>query len=188
MRAPASVCTRRRVHARVTAHTSVCVPIACSFCAHACVALTAPLGRLNQSHNAAVNFANRNASKPTPTSALVQGYAGAVGTAVSIAVGLEVVLRNAQSLKPAVRVALQRFLPYPAVAVANICNVYLMRRQELSQGIEVTDPSGEVRAAPTRVRAAQRSLTLRLPLWRSTCSARARLPRAARCARRRSRA
>jgi len=41
---------------------------------------------LNQSHNACVNYANRNASKPTPTIRFVQGYVGAVTAAVGIAV------------------------------------------------------------------------------------------------------
>ncbi|XP_057706746.1 sideroflexin-5b isoform X3 [Corythoichthys intestinalis] len=40
---------------------------------------------LNQSHNACVNYANRNATKPTPTSRFLQGYFGAVTSAVSIA-------------------------------------------------------------------------------------------------------
>ncbi|XP_030620599.1 sideroflexin-5b isoform X3 [Chanos chanos] len=41
---------------------------------------------LNQSHNACVNYANRNATKPTPTSKFIQGYLGAVTSAVSIAI------------------------------------------------------------------------------------------------------
>ncbi|KAJ3613381.1 hypothetical protein NHX12_019631, partial [Muraenolepis orangiensis] len=41
---------------------------------------------LNQSHNACVNYSNRNASKPTEASTFVHGYAGAVTSAVSIAV------------------------------------------------------------------------------------------------------
>ncbi|XP_030892456.1 sideroflexin-5 [Leptonychotes weddellii] len=40
---------------------------------------------LNQSHNACVNYANRNATKPSPASKFIQGYLGAVISAVSIA-------------------------------------------------------------------------------------------------------
>ncbi|KAM8931756.1 sideroflexin-5 isoform 4-T4 [Lycaon pictus] len=41
---------------------------------------------LNQSHNACVNYANRNATKPSPASKFIQGYLGAVISAVSIAI------------------------------------------------------------------------------------------------------
>ncbi|XP_061541877.1 sideroflexin-5b isoform X1 [Phycodurus eques] len=99
---------------------------------------------LNQSHNACVNYANRNASKPTPTSRFLQGYFGAVTSAVSIAVGLNVLLQKANKLSPATRILIQRFVPFPAVASANICNVVLMRHNELSEGIDVLDANGNV--------------------------------------------
>ncbi|OXB75822.1 UNVERIFIED_CONTAM: hypothetical protein H355_009455 [Colinus virginianus] len=70
---------------------------------------------LNQSHNACVNYANRNATKPSPTSKFIQGYLGAVISAVSI-----------------------------AVASANICNVVLMRHTELEEGIDVLDNNGNI--------------------------------------------
>ncbi|XP_037117573.1 sideroflexin-5b isoform X2 [Syngnathus acus] len=99
---------------------------------------------LNQSHNACVNYANRNATKPTPTSRFLQGYFGAVTSAVSIAVGLNVLIQKANKLSPATRMIIQRFVPFPAVASANICNVALMRHNELSEGIDVLDPNGKV--------------------------------------------
>uniref|UniRef100_A0A3P9BQ52 Sideroflexin 5b n=1 Tax=Maylandia zebra TaxID=106582 RepID=A0A3P9BQ52_9CICH len=70
---------------------------------------------LNQSHNACVNYANRNATKPTPTSKFIQGYAGAVTSAVSIAVGLNVLIQKANKLSPATRMIIQRLVPFPAV-------------------------------------------------------------------------
>uniref|UniRef100_A0A3Q3BAQ3 Sideroflexin 5b n=1 Tax=Kryptolebias marmoratus TaxID=37003 RepID=A0A3Q3BAQ3_KRYMA len=70
---------------------------------------------LNQSHNACVNYANRNATKPTPTSKFLQGYVGAVTSAVSIAVGLNVLIERANKLSPATRMIIQRFVPFPAV-------------------------------------------------------------------------
>ncbi|XP_035524631.1 sideroflexin-5b [Morone saxatilis] len=99
---------------------------------------------LNQSHNACVNYANRNATKPTPTSKFLQGYVGAVTSAVSIAVGLNVLIQKANKLSPATRMIIQRFVPFPAVACANICNVGLMRHNELSEGIDVLDNNGNV--------------------------------------------
>uniref|UniRef100_A0A673H6B8 Sidoreflexin n=1 Tax=Sinocyclocheilus rhinocerous TaxID=307959 RepID=A0A673H6B8_9TELE len=99
---------------------------------------------LNQSHNACVNYANRNATKPTPTSKFIQGYVGAVTSAVSIAVGLNVLLEKSSKCNPATRLLIQRFIPFPAVASANICNVALMRHNELSEGIDVLDSNGNV--------------------------------------------
>uniref|UniRef100_A0AAQ6A0Q5 Sidoreflexin n=1 Tax=Amphiprion ocellaris TaxID=80972 RepID=A0AAQ6A0Q5_AMPOC len=95
-------------------------------------------------HNACVNYANRNATKPTPTSKFLQGYVGAVTSAVSIAVGLNVLIQKANKLSPATRMIIQRLVPFPAVASANICNVGLMRHNELSEGIDVLDNNGNV--------------------------------------------
>ncbi|XP_053735945.1 sideroflexin-5b isoform X2 [Synchiropus splendidus] len=99
---------------------------------------------LNQSHNACVNYANRNATKPTPTTKFLQGYVGAVTSAVSIAVGLNILIQKANRLSPATRMIIQRLVPFPAVASANICNVGLMRHNELSEGIDVLDHNGKV--------------------------------------------
>ncbi|XP_056670063.1 sideroflexin-5 isoform X3 [Monodelphis domestica] len=99
---------------------------------------------LNQSHNACVNYANRNATKPLPASKFIQGYLGAVISAVSIAVGLNALVQRANKFTPATRLLIQRFVPFPAVASANICNVVLMRHNELEEGIDVLDGDGNV--------------------------------------------
>ncbi|XP_029450441.1 sideroflexin-5 [Rhinatrema bivittatum] len=99
---------------------------------------------LNQSHNACVNYANRNATKPSPTSKFIQGYFGAVISAVSIAVGLNVLVQKANTFTPSTRLLIQRFVPFPAVASANVCNVVLMRHSELEEGIDVFDSSGKL--------------------------------------------
>ncbi|XP_036373174.1 sideroflexin-5-like isoform X1 [Megalops cyprinoides] len=99
---------------------------------------------LNQSHNACVNYSNRNATKPTAASKFLLGYLGAVTSAVSIAVGLNVLIQKASKFSPATRVLVQRFVPFPAVASANVCNVVLMRHTELSEGIDVLDTAGNV--------------------------------------------
>uniref|UniRef100_A0A8K9XAK5 Sideroflexin 5b n=1 Tax=Oncorhynchus mykiss TaxID=8022 RepID=A0A8K9XAK5_ONCMY len=99
---------------------------------------------LNQSHNACVNYSNRNATKPTPTSTFLQGYFGAVTSAVSLAVGLNVLIQKANRLSPATRMIIQRLIPFPAVASANICNVGLMRHNELSEGVNVLDENGNI--------------------------------------------
>ncbi|KAM4543303.1 sideroflexin-5a isoform 1-T1 [Odontesthes bonariensis] len=112
---------------------------------------------LNQSHNACVNFCNRNASKPAPASEFLQGYAGGVTSAVSIAVGLNVLIQKANRFSSTTRLLVQRFIPFPAVASANVCNVVLMRHSELSEGISVLDSNGKV-VGTSRV-AARHALT-----------------------------
>ncbi|XP_078587395.1 sideroflexin-5-like isoform X1 [Branchiostoma floridae x Branchiostoma japonicum] len=99
---------------------------------------------LNQTHNACVNYANRNATKPTPVSRFVQGYLGAVTSAVGIAVGLNVLVKKARRFSPTTRMVVQRFIPFPAVATANVFNLILMRNNELREGIEVTDKEGHL--------------------------------------------
>uniref|UniRef100_A0A672L5E1 Sideroflexin-5-like n=1 Tax=Sinocyclocheilus grahami TaxID=75366 RepID=A0A672L5E1_SINGR len=85
---------------------------------------------LNQSHNACVNYCNRNASKPTPMATFFQGYLGAVSSAVTIAVSSHAYTK----------------LYYLSLhlASANVCNVLLMRHTELSEGICVLDDKGNV--------------------------------------------
>jgi len=111
----------------------------------------------NQSHNAAVNYCNRNASNPTPTSRMLAGYVGAVTSAMTVAGGLTEVLRRASQLSPVARAWALRLVPYPATATANVCNVVLMRMNELHEGIAVTAPDGTV-VGNSRV-AARRALT-----------------------------
>jgi hypothetical protein len=72
------------------------------------------------------------------------GYIGAVTSAVSIAVGLSKLLQSAQKLKPVTKALVQRFVPFPAVASANVCNVMLMRNHELMNGIRVENENGEI--------------------------------------------
>ena len=99
---------------------------------------------LNQSHNACVNYSNRNATKPTPTSRFVQGYVGAVSAAVGIAVSLNAFLLKADRFSPTKKMIVQRFIPFPAVATASTLNAVLMRMHELKEGIEVVDDKGKV--------------------------------------------
>ncbi|GAB1607609.1 sideroflexin-5-like [Argonauta hians] len=99
---------------------------------------------MNQSHNACVNYANRNASKPTPIERFIVGYIGAVTTAVSIAVGISVLIEKADRFSPTTKLFIKKFVPFPAVATASTCNVVLMRNSEIPQGIEVFDSNNKL--------------------------------------------
>ncbi len=74
----------------------------------------------------------------------MQGYAGAVTSAISISVSLNLLLRKATNMTPAVKNLVQRFVPLPAVATASTLNVVLMRIHELDEGINVVDKDNKV--------------------------------------------
>lgn len=107
------------------------------------VAQTCFFQTLNQSHNAAINFANRNASAPTSIKDTAVGFGAAVATSVGIALSMNEGIKRAP-VSAATRVLLSRFVPYPAIATAGALNMFLMRRSELEHGIEVQAPDGTV--------------------------------------------
>jgi len=98
---------------------------------------------LNQSHNAAVNYSNRNATKPTPTSRFLMSYGGAVSSAIAIATGLSTAIKKSP-LSASAKLLASRFVAYPATATASFLNVFLMRQNELYEGLDVSDSNGNV--------------------------------------------
>lgn len=98
---------------------------------------------LNQSHNACVNYANRNASKPTQMSRFIKGYTCAVTAAISLGVGLNVFIKKNKIFSQTTKSLLLRFTPLPAVCIASTLNVVLMRLHELDEGIDVLNKDGE---------------------------------------------
>lgn len=105
---------------------------------------TAFIHFFNQTYNAAINYANRNASNPVPTARLAEGYAGAVVTSLSIGM-----LSTAATKRVAARgggggaaAVIRSTLPFLATALAGASNVFLMRRNELTTGVDVFDDQG----------------------------------------------
>jgi len=99
----------------------------------------------NQSYNAAVNYANGSGAAPVPARRLVEGYIGAVGSSLSIALGATYLTQKAAHLGLAARTAIRAILPFSAVVVAGWANIALIRRNELTDGVAVLDEDGEVR-------------------------------------------
>ena len=98
---------------------------------------------LNQTYNASMNYANRNASNPVSNQLLAEAYCGAVGTSVSIALGATFILKRLPSTG-VLPLVVRTVLPWFAVAGAGACNVALIRRNELVTGVNVTDKEGFV--------------------------------------------
>ncbi|XP_043247891.1 sideroflexin-2 [Colletes gigas] len=91
---------------------------------------------VNQSFNALVNYTNRNANSPTTELQLGVAYASATTAAMITAIGCKSFwAKRANPL-------MARYVPFAAVAAANCVNIPLMRQNEISQGIEISDENG----------------------------------------------
>lgn len=100
---------------------------------------------MNQNHNAAINFCNRNATNPTDPKLLVASYITACAGALSVPHYLNKFIKNHKTWTQDKKSTLLRFTPFPAVVIANSINIGFMRSKELVDGIEVTDSeTGEV--------------------------------------------
>jgi len=91
---------------------------------------------VNQSFNALVNYTNRNANVEQDNSKLLVAYVSATSSALVTALGLKAYL--AKRASP----LFQRYVPFAAVAAANMVNIPLMRRSELENGILCVDDQG----------------------------------------------
>ncbi|KAL3870308.1 hypothetical protein ACJMK2_038384 [Sinanodonta woodiana] len=91
----------------------------------------------NQSFNALVNYTNRNAGSTLSNKQMGAAYISATSSALVTALGLKAFLANRASP------LMQRFVPFVAVAAANVVNIPLMRQSEIVNGVPVYDKSGK---------------------------------------------
>ena len=92
----------------------------------------------NQSFNAMVNYTNRSASSELTTTQIGVSYSSATTAALTTALGLKHLLTGS------VRFAfLQRYVPFMAVAAANVVNIPLMRQSELQSGVTLHDDANK---------------------------------------------
>ncbi|KAE8323731.1 Tricarboxylate/iron carrier [Aspergillus sergii] len=91
----------------------------------------------NQSLNVAINSANANKSTPLSTAGMIKSYLMAVSASCSVALGLNSIVPRLKSVSPSTKVILGRLVPFAAVASAGALNVFLMRGEEIRQGIDV---------------------------------------------------
>ncbi|KKY26959.1 putative transport protein fsf1 [Diplodia seriata] len=91
----------------------------------------------NQSLNVAVNNANANKSTPLSISQIAKSYFMAVGASCGVAYGLNAIVPRLKRVSPITRTVLSRLVPFAAVVSAGVVNVFLMRGEEIRQGIDV---------------------------------------------------
>ena len=91
----------------------------------------------NQSLNVAINSSNANKSTPLSTATLVKSYLLAVSASCSVALGLNALVPRMRRLSPSAKTIMTRLVPFAAVASAGALNVFLMRGEEIRQGIDV---------------------------------------------------
>jgi len=98
---------------------------------------------INQSYNIALNHANRNASNQLSTEKIAKTYALAVSISCGVAVGLGQFVKRV-SFNPITKATLKKFVPFTAVATAGLVNVFMMRWNEIKEGIDVKDHNEDV--------------------------------------------
>lgn len=91
----------------------------------------------NQSLNVAINNANANKSTALTRSQMVQSYLAAVSASCTVALGLNAIVPRLKRVSPNTKIILGRLVPFAAVATAGALNVFLMRGEEIRQGIDV---------------------------------------------------
>ncbi|KAL2786404.1 Tricarboxylate/iron carrier [Aspergillus keveii] len=91
----------------------------------------------NQSLNVAINNANANKSTPLSVSQMAKSYLMAVSASCSVALGLNALVPRLKNINPNTRLILGRLVPFAAVSSASALNVFLMRGEEIRQGIDV---------------------------------------------------
>jgi len=108
----------------------------------------------NQSYNAGVNYANRNATVPINAAQMAASYTVAVGVACGMSYGLGLVVNKLQASmgggaggggggkQPLSLKLLSRGLPWLAVATAGMANALAMRYKEGIDGITVYEDAG----------------------------------------------
>ncbi|KAJ1422436.1 sideroflexin1like protein putative [Ochromonadaceae sp. CCMP2298] len=94
----------------------------------------------NQSFNAVVNYANRNASVGVSNEQLGTAYVGATTAGVLTALGFNKLIAASPSLSAGI---VGRLVPLIAVAAANCVNIPLMRQEEVKNGITVSTEDGQ---------------------------------------------
>ena len=97
---------------------------------------------MNQTYNAAFNYANRNTSNDNSSEDIFKAYLSACGVSVGLGVGLNQAVKRVKRLPPMALGIVQTAVPFIAVAAAGTFNACLMRYNEFADGLAVEDEDG----------------------------------------------
>jgi len=93
---------------------------------------------LNQTYNASLNYANRNASSKYTTKDIMTSYMVAASSACMVGLGLrKLMAKPIAGAKGAKLIWLNAITSFTAVAAAGYLNAYIMRQTEIKTGIDV---------------------------------------------------
>lgn len=99
------------------------------------------IGCINQSHNASINYFNRNASSETTDDTILKSYLGAVSAAMIVTVGLsQLILRR----YPTHAHRLLKCVALPSCLASSSINCFIMRSPELAEGWSLLDSQGHI--------------------------------------------
>lgn len=68
---------------------------------------------------------------------MIKSYLLAVSASCSVALGLNAIVPRLKRVSPSTKTVLTRLVPFAAVASAGALNVFLMRGEEIRQGIDI---------------------------------------------------
>jgi tricarboxylate carrier len=96
---------------------------------------------INQSHNALVNYYNRNASSEMSNETLAKSYFAAVASSLVVAFGLSTFIQKRFDAEKAKK--LMRWVAFPSAIVASSLNCYIIRSPEIDTGVPLVNENGE---------------------------------------------
>ena len=96
---------------------------------------------INQTYNAALNYANRNASSKYTTEDITKSYIAACTSSITISLGIRRLLASRTAgVSGAKGYIYNAFSSFFACASAGFLNAWFMRQTEMEKGINVLDP------------------------------------------------
>lgn len=98
---------------------------------------------VNQTYNAVLNYANRNASSSLDYKGLALAYTSAVTASITIGLGMRRLLTPfAKNIKGPGQLFFNFLINTTAIGCAGVLNVLIMRSKEMQEGITLVDKDG----------------------------------------------